>query len=602
MSISKKASAIGSAFLLIFGSYLMVGSPASATATPAVTFNQENHLDDGQNILATWSNFPANSQVTIRECARGATVARDCSSPLAFGDTNSNGEGNEVFQVTRTNGIDIRVPGAPFLKCDIENLCEIRVADSSDPSSYVVSKNITFMKGAGGCPKDLANPISGKGTSSIERAFVAWGPSICSAPSSLAVDYVSQNDVFGINDFQCGLVDFAIVDLGNPDTTCPTSGEKRKIAGMAPVAVSGVTFAFNARDARTGARLDHLKLSPNTLAKIFTGQLVSLDVPEVRTLNPGVNLPDKLNVAVRADQSAATLAVTTYLNDLAHDTYVLGGAVDQYTGKRPFADGPLDTMPSIFATATTGEAPLLTTMMNPDPSPLSDPTVAWISYLSSPAAAFGALPTVTLVNPNGSTVDATNDNFIAAVNEATKNADGTYSINTTPTNDNAYPLTTVSSVVVPELSTTDNRLSTVSDFLKWATTEGQDDSTLPLGYAKLPGSLVRQTLSVVDNIGVAPKATPTPTPTPTPSATPTPSLSPLAPLPTLPTLTTDLGTLPVAEPVAATNGAGAQVIVVHRASAFAKTNSDGAPTTRLIGLLLVAMGAYSITALIRSRA
>jgi hypothetical protein len=202
--------------------------------------------------------------------------------------------------------------------------------------------------------------------------------------------------------------------------------------------------------------------------------------------------------------------------------------------------------------------------------------------MSSPAAAFGALATVTIVNPDGSRVSATPESFLAGVSAATKNADGSYTIDTTPSDSAAYPLTTITELAIPKLVVGDGRLDTFSKFVVWAITDGQDSSMLPLGYAPLPLSLARQSLAVISTDSM-----------PAPSESPTPSESPLdtgyVPLPDYTSGSTDSGT-------------STSVTVIERTSAFSAVPVQESGTSRLVGFVLVAAGLLALNTLRKERA
>ena len=111
------------------------------------------------------------------------------------------------------------------------------------------------------------------------------------------------------------------------------------------------------------------------------------------------------------------------------------------------------------------------------------------------------------------------ESFLAAYEEATLSSDGSYKFDYTPTNSNAYPLTTISSMVIPELISGDSKIETFKSFISWVTIEGQGSDFLPRGYAPLPRELSVAAIRVSESISQA--AAPTPTPTPSPSATTT---------------------------------------------------------------------------------
>ena len=501
------------ASLLVTSMMALMVSPSNATSGPEIELSISERLDNGQLVLVSYSGLIPNGDVKIEQCERGATTARKCGG-TTWAQSNSTGSGNAVFKVTRTNDLDVIVPSAPFLKCDLDDLCEIRVFSVDDPTNYA-SVDIDFVPGPGGCPQDLPGAITGKGTAALARAFASWGPVTCEEPVSASVDYVAESDKFGLHDFKCGLVDYAITDQGLSTNACSDSDSAPDVAGLAPIAMSGISFAFNLRDSNTGQRINDLKLTSEMLTRIFTGKLGTLDVPEVRALNPGVGLPNKLFVSVRADQSAATLAVTEYLHETNPGTFASGGRNNE------FANGPMDIFPAIQGVEpVTGETKLLSSLTKPDPDPVDDSSFGWIGYLSSATAEFGALATVTIVDSNGDNGVMPNpESFLAAYEEATLSSDGSYKFDYTPTNSNAYPLTTISSMVIPELISGDSKIETFKSFISWVTIEGQGSDFLPRGYAPLPRELSVAAIRVSESISQA--AAPTPTPTPSPSATTT---------------------------------------------------------------------------------
>ena len=496
----------------IFASFLvalMIGlvvSPSNATSAPELTLSVSERLDNDQLILVSYTGLLPDGDVKIQQCERGATTARQCGG-TTWAKADSSGVGNSIFKVTRTNDLDITVAFAPFLKCDIDDLCEIRVF-SVDAPNEIASVNIDFVPGPGGCPQGLPGAITGKGTAALARAFASWGPVTCEKPVSVSVDYVAESDKFGLHDFKCGLVDYAITDQGLSENECSDSDSAPEVAGLAPIALSGISFAFNLRDSITGQRVNELKLTSEMLTRIFTGQLATLDIPAVRALNPGVGLPNKLFVAVRADQSAATLAVTEYLNETNPEIFAQGGRNNE------FGSGPMEIFPAIPGVEpVTGETKLLTSLTKPDPDPINDASYGWIGYLSTPAAEFGALSSVTIVDAsNGNEIRPNPESFLAAYEEATLATDGSYKFDYTPTNSGSYPLTTLSSMVIPKLNSGDTKIETFKGFISWVAIEGQGAEYLPRGYAPLPRELTASALRVAESISK--EATPSPSVTP----------------------------------------------------------------------------------------
>jgi phosphate transport system substrate-binding protein len=560
-------------------------SPSNASSGPELNLSISERLDNYQLILVSYSGLIPDGDLKIQQCQRGATLARQCGG-TTWAKADSLGIGNSVYKVTRTNDLDIMVPSAPFLKCDEDDLCEIRVFSVDDPTNFV-SVNIDFVPGPGGCPQGLPGAVTGKGTAALARAFVSWGPVTCEEPVSVSVDYVAESDKFGLHDFQCGLVDYAITDQGLSGNDCADSDSAPEVAGLAPIAMSGISFAFNLRDSNTGQRINELKLTSEILTRIFTGQLATLDIPTITALNPGVGLPNKLFVGVRADQSAATLAVTTYFHETNPEVFALGGRNNE------FASGPMDIFPAISSVEpVTGETKLLATLTNPDPDPVSDSSYGWIGYVSSAAAEFGALSSVTIVDSVGNGgVKPSAESFLAAYEEASITADGSYKFDYTPTNPLSYPLTTISSMVLPKLAYADPKIETFKSFIAWTVLEGQGTDYLPRGYAPLPRELSASAIRISQAIGQA--QIPTPTTSPTASPTPTPSESETSNFNSGPTTTVDPGT--------GGSGGVSTTTQAVRLSAFTEPQIAASPIGRLLIFVLLGLFAGSAISTLRPR-
>jgi len=556
-------------------------SPSNATSGPELNLSITERLDNNQFILVSYTGLIPDGDLKIQQCQRGATLARQCGG-TTWAKADSLGVGNSIYKVTRTNDLDIMVPSAPFLKCDVDDLCEIRVFSVDDPTNFV-SVNIDFVPGPGGCPQGLPGAVTGKGTAALARAFVSWGPVTCEEPVSVSVDYVAESDKFGLHDFQCGLVDYAITDQGLSGNDCANSDSAPEVAGLAPIALSGISFAFNLRDSSTGQRINELKLTSEILTKIFTGQLATLDVPAITALNPGIALPNKMFVGVRADQSAATLAVTSYFHETNPEVFALGGQNNE------FASGPMEIFPAISSVEpVTGETKLLASLTNPDPDPINDASYGWIGYVSTAAAEFGALSSVTIVDSvGGSGVKPSAESFLAAYEEASKAVDGSYKFDYTPTNPLAYPLTTISSMVLPKLEYADPRIETFKSFISWVAIEGQGTDYLPRGYAPLPRELSASAIRISQAIGQAQIPTPTPTPTPTPSESATSD--------------SNSGTTTTVDPGTGGSGGVSTTTQAVRLSAFSETQIAASPVGRLVIFVLLGLFAGSAISTLRLR-
>jgi phosphate transport system substrate-binding protein len=98
-----------------------------------------------------------------------------------------------------------------------------------------------------------------------------------------------------------------------------------------PAYISPIAVMFNLEGIKT------LNLTPQALAKIFTGAIKRWDDAEIKASNPGVALPDLGITAVhRSDKSGTTGNFTDYLDQLAPDIWQAGKTEEwpsQYGGE-----------------------------------------------------------------------------------------------------------------------------------------------------------------------------------------------------------------------------------------------------------------------------
>ena len=126
----------------------------------------------------------------------------------------------------------------------------------------------------------------------------------------LVVTYDCNGSGTGRAEFIEGTVDFAGTDVPLSDA------EEAQLAakGMGYLQFAyvggGIVIAYN-----PGSGLPYnLRLSADTIGKIFSGRIVNWDDPELADENPGVSLPDlSLRVAARSDSSGTTNGFTSFM-------------------------------------------------------------------------------------------------------------------------------------------------------------------------------------------------------------------------------------------------------------------------------------------------
>jgi ABC-type phosphate transport system substrate-binding protein len=258
----------------------------------------------------------------------------------------------------------------------------------------------------------------------------------------------------------------------------------------APIVGSGLAFGFRIEDATTGQPVTQLKLTPEQLAKIFTGQLHDLgDDPGIVAQNPGVDFPPVVRAVGRADPSAQSRLLTSWFLAVARHAYRAGGAA--------YAGQATETYPgSGDITLLSGARSVAHAVADPTADASDVATVGWMD--SSVAATFD-LPTVLVRNASGRFVAPTVASISNAIRRMSVNTDGVTSTPNFKTREpGAYPLPVVTYLVTQTNVTKDfdqTQAGPIRAFIRTAADANDADrndadrTLLPDGYAPLPDAM-----------------------------------------------------------------------------------------------------------------
>jgi len=172
----------------------------------------------------------------------------------------------------------------------------------------------------------MAAEITGAGASFPFPIYAKWAATY-KGVSGTSLNYQSIGSGGGIAQIKAKTVAFGATDK-------PLTPKELNAAGLTqfPTVIGGVVPVVNIPGITPG----QLALDGQTLAGIFMGKIARWDAPEIKKLNPGVNLPGRaITVVHRSDGSGTTFIFATYLsrvnadwkNDVGADT-----AIDWPTG------------------------------------------------------------------------------------------------------------------------------------------------------------------------------------------------------------------------------------------------------------------------------
>jgi phosphate transport system substrate-binding protein len=338
-----------------------------------------------------------------------------------------------------------------------------------------------------------ARPAEAVAYAQIEGSGSTWSQVIVQQwisdvdANGIKVTYNGTGSSQGRKDFAQNVTDFGISEIpyqGKDEYGAVDSAGDRQFAYM-PIVAGGTAFTYQLKVA--GKLVKNLRLSGDTIAKIFTGKITNWNDPAITKDNNGRVLPSLAIVPVRrSDGSGTTAQFTAWMNNqfpsIWQPFFGKSGLTSYYPafGKSIGASGSDQVMNTISASSGNG-------------------TIGYVEY-SYPVNK--KYPVVKVLNKAGYFVEPTQYNVAVALTKARINndtksqayltsiLDGVY----TATDPRAYPLSSYSYMLLPT-GANDRRMTTakrqsLTDFMFYSLCEGQGKAG-PFGYSPLPLNLVQ---------------------------------------------------------------------------------------------------------------
>jgi phosphate transport system substrate-binding protein len=168
---------------------------------------------------------------------------------------------------------------------------------SSTASSTPSTTATTVAAGSG--------TISGAGSTFAAPVYEQWASSL----SGLTVNYQAVGSGAGITAVESKTVDFGASDPPLKPEDEEAIAKNGSTAVQIPMFLGAITVSYNLPGVKTG-----LKLDGKTIADIYLGTVKTWNDPEIKALNPGVNLPSTaITVIHRSDSSGTTSGFTGFL-------------------------------------------------------------------------------------------------------------------------------------------------------------------------------------------------------------------------------------------------------------------------------------------------
>ena len=173
-----------------------------------------------------------------------------------------------------------------------------------------------------GGEQTVSGTLIGGGASSQEAAMTAWIEGVKSSQPDLTVQYDPVGSGSGREGFLNGQYSFAGSDAAMDDEEQSSAQQICGPEGIfhVPAYISPVAVAYNLPGVDGNVNMD-----PQTIAKVFAGEITKWNDEAIASQNEGVDLPDMdITVVHRADDSGTTENFTAYLDAAAKDAWKYG--------------------------------------------------------------------------------------------------------------------------------------------------------------------------------------------------------------------------------------------------------------------------------------
>lgn len=374
-----------------------------------------------------------------------------------------------------------------------------RLARSSALTAFFAGFLVLLVAAAPTSSAAATAKIEGSGSSWAANAVNQWIADVTS--SGLQVVFTSQGSAQGRKDFANNTTDYAVSDIGfrgvDPATGDQDTNQGRPYAYL-PIVAGGTSFPYNLQFG--GKQIRDLRLSGETLAKIFTNQITSWSDDQITADNNGRKMPAIAIVPlVHSEGSGSTAQLTKYF-DAQYP-----GIWRPYFGQSGFTEYYPKRGGNMIAQNGSDQ------IINYATSSAANGVITYDEYSYALAKDF---PVVKVQNAAGYYSLPTQYNVAVALTRAQINTDesskdyllqdlgNVYGFNDPRT----YPLSSYSYMIIPT-GKSDPRMSTAKrqslvDYLYYSVCQGQK-AMGPIGYSPLPINLVQASFDQTNKLKTA---------------------------------------------------------------------------------------------------
>ncbi|MHB8792812.1 MAG: phosphate ABC transporter substrate-binding protein PstS [Thermoleophilia bacterium] len=310
--------------------------------------------------------------------------------------------------------------------------------------------------------------LTGAGATFPYPIYSKWFDVFGKENPQVSINYQSVGSGAGIQQIIAQTVDFGASDAAMSDSDLAKApAELLHI----PTVAGAVVLTYNVEGITTG-----IKLTPETLSKIFLGTITNWNDPALKADNPSVNFPDQDIVTVhRSDGSGTTNIFTGYLDAVSPDWHSEVGKGKEVKWPNGLG-GKGNEGVSGQVTQTKGS----------------------IGYVELAYAKQNKLPYALMKNKSGNFIEATVESTKAAVENATIPADMRINLGN-PDGKDAYPIAGFTYILAYKNQKDEAKGQALVSFLDWAIHQGSQ-YTAALDYVSQPPEMVKKTEAQIAKI------------------------------------------------------------------------------------------------------
>ena len=298
--------------------------------------------------------------------------------------------------------------------------------------------------------------LSGSGSTFVEPLLRQWIDRYRTLAPEVTIDYEATGSGVGVDHLLGGEGDFVASDTPLSEVQEASLGGSDAVLQI-PWAAGAIAVAYNLPD------VGRLRLSPQTLAGVFSGRITRWNDAAIRSDNGDLRLPDlPISVISRADESGTTALFTTYLAETSQGGWSLGA-------------GKLVRFPR--GSAVSGSEAVAAAVAR---------TSGAVGYVQLSWARRAGAGVALLGNRAGRFVEPTPEAVNAALLAGGLRPYGTtVNLQFNPDAPGAYPLAGFSYLMYRREPADPEKATALRHFAAWALSEGQRMAE-PLGYTRVP--------------------------------------------------------------------------------------------------------------------